>query len=167
MDQEQTGAEAPQEVATSNTLITTFAEALASLSEAVAEDQDTLLPMESYKGSTFIEQTDPNRPIKTLLPIDGKSTVIRTIRTGAGESNGIFLQNADTLTGFGFDVKTCKPHTQATFKMANGKLLVGYVSLGKSRSGFYFPKKYAERVLTELPPLGKRLPIKVVALFIG
>lgn len=143
-----------------------FAEVTSVEGESPATDEETYLPIEAYTGSRFIPNRDATRSVKVIAAPNG-GAIVRLMRTGSHESNGCFMKLLDVASAFReASVSRYPAHTQVSFKLANGRLLTGYVALGKTRKGFYFPKNLAEAVLT-LPPIGKRLPVKATMLIVG
>ncbi|MCW8896563.1 MAG: hypothetical protein OQJ96_05950 [Flavobacteriales bacterium] len=164
------GDETPQEDVTaisSSPQTTGFAAAIAAATSGeVASDEDTYLEPEAYSGSTFSPSTDENREVVCYAPKTDGGGTLRIVRTGRSDSQGGFIKHDEVLANFGLEVTQLNKHTQVSLILTNGKTLVGYITLSKSRKGFYFPKKLAEQTLT-LPPSGHRLPIRVKTLIIG
>ncbi len=164
------GDETPQEDVTaisSSPQTTGFAAAIAAATSGeVASDEDTYSPLKACSGAKFSPSTDENRAVKIHSPLKGADGKLDMGRTGSSDSQGGFINHGDVAANFGLDVTKLKKLTQASLVLANGKTLVGYVSITASRKGFYFPKKLAEQTLT-LPPSGHRLPIRVKTLIIG
>lgn len=155
-----------EEFTEGDSITTTFAEAIAPLEgETLAPDEETYLPLEAYEGARFVPNTDATRPVK-LFNAPAKGAVIRLMRTGSNESNGCFTRSVDLSAAFKVNLNRYPSHTQMSLKLANGKVLTGYISLGKSRKGVYFPKNLAEAAVA-LPTIGKRLPVKATVLAIG
>lgn len=144
----------------------TFAEAIAPLEgETLAPDEETYLPLEAYEGARFVPNTDATRPVKPFNA-PSKGAIIRLMRTGSNESNGCFARAVEVSAAFKVNLNKYPTHTQVNLKLANGKMLTGYISLGKSRKGVYFPKNLAEAAVA-LPTIGKLLPVKATMLAIG
>lgn len=165
-DADVDGVESPQNEAISPQ-VTGFAAAIAAATIGeVASDEETYSPLVVCNSSKFSPSTDENRAVKIYTPLKDADGKLPMGRTGSSDSQGGFINHGDVATNFGLDVTKLKKHTQASLVLANGKTLVGYVSITASRKGFYFPKKLAEQTLT-LPPSGHRQAIRVNTLIIG
>lgn len=164
------GEDTPKEEETtlsSSPQTTGFAAAIAAATSGeVASDEDTYSPLKACSGAKFSPSTDENRAVKIYTPLKGADGKLDMGRTGSSDSQGGFINHGDVAANFGLDVTKLKKLTQASLVLANGKTLVGYVSITASRKGFYFPKKLAEQTLT-LPPSGHRQSIRVITLLIG
>lgn len=169
-DADVDGDETPQNEETtisSSPEVTGFAAAIAAATSGeVASDEDTYSPLKACSGAKFSPSTDENREVKIYTPLKGADGNLDMGRTGSSDSQGGFINHGDVAANFGLDVTQLAKHTQASLVLANGKTLVGYVSITASRKGFYFPKKLAEQTLT-LPPSGHRQSIRVITLLIG
>jgi len=175
------GVEFPQNEVTAisrSPQVTGYAAAIAAATSGeVASDEETYLEIEAYSSSTFSPNTNENRAILVRSAVNGDYGNLKIVRTGKSDSQGGFIKHDEVLANFDLDVVELmndipeglvltSGKMQVSLVLANGKTLVGYITLSKSRKGFYFQKKLAEQTLT-LPASGQRQPIRVKTLIIG
>ena len=147
-------------------VVKTYEEAIAEIKGGVGTEPTDLPPVtKAARGRhNFARNTDRNRQVKILLPVNAESARIELKRTSKSASEGATIPLKAIISAFGNEVAVAQGGAQIEFLLSDGRSLVGYLLRGKS-SRVYVPKQYCAGI--EIPKLGYVQPVIVLRLIIG